>query len=177
MRVNVGSKNQTKVGAVTEAIHATAFLKDAEVIPADVVIEEFGHPIGMDQVTGGAMERARQSFRNCIYSFGIEGGLVAVPHTQSGYMEVAACAIYDGDRFYLGLSPAYEWPKKVTDLIVNHGRDGSQALREAGFTDQEKIGTAGGGIFILTKGRMNRLTYNKLAVEAALIQLENREHY
>lgn len=92
-------------------------------------------------------------------------------------MEVAVCAIYDGKQFHLGLSPGFEWPKSVTDLIVNQGLDGSQALREAGFTDHEKIGTAEGGIWIFTHGKMNRKEYNKLAVMMALIHLENKEYY
>lgn len=177
MKVNVGSKNQTKVAAVREAVGVVDIFKDAEIIPMEVKVEEFGHPISMVRVVEGAIDRAKQVFHECDYSFGIEGGLVEVPHTKSGYMEIAVCAIYDGNSIALGFSPGYEWPKKVTDLIVNHGRDGSQALRESGFTDHEKIGAAGGGISLLTKGRMDRTMYNRLAVEAALVQIENREHY
>lgn len=55
--------------------------------------------------------------------------------------------------------------------------DGSQALKEAGFTNHEKIGTAEGGISIFTHGKMNRKEYNRLAVVMALIHLENKEHY
>lgn len=100
-----------------------------------------------------------------------------MPETKSGYMEVAVCAIYDGLQFHLGLSPAYEWPKTVTNLIVHQKLDGSQALQAAGFTDHEKIGTAEGGVWILTKGKMNRKEYNKIAVMMALIHIENEGHY
>ena len=177
MRVNVGSKNQTKVQAVAEALQNHRMFENGEVIGVDVVTEQFGHPITLPVIVRGAMDRARKAFMDCDYSFGIEGGLIEVPETKSGYMEVAVCAIYDGSRFHLGLSPAYEWPKTVTDLIVQKGLDGSQALREAGFTNHEKIGTAEGGIWILTKGKINRKDYNKLAVMMALIHLENKEHY
>ena len=177
MRVNIGSKNQTKIQAVTEALKESKFLNGAEFFSVDVATEKFGHPITMDLVVKGAMDRARQAFQNCEYSFGIEGGLIEVPGTKSDYMEVSACAIYDGQKFHLGLSPGFEWPKSVTDLIVKKGLDGSQALREAGFTDHEKIGTAEGGIWIFTHGKMNRKKYNKIAVVMALIHLENKEHY
>lgn len=177
MRINIGSKNETKVQAVSEALKESQIFKDAEVYPVNVVTEQFGHPIIMDLVVRGAMDRAKQAFQNCEYSFGIEGGLIEVPATKSGYMEVAVCAIYDGEQFHLGLSPGYEWPKSVTDLIVKKGLDGSQALREAGFTNHEKIGTAEGGIWIFTHGKINRKEYNKLAVVMALIHLENKEHY
>ncbi|OHA08882.1 MAG: hypothetical protein A3A44_02195 [Candidatus Sungbacteria bacterium RIFCSPLOWO2_01_FULL_60_25] len=160
-----------------EAIASYPEFDGAEVDGVEVKTEEFGHPISLPTIVDGAMDRARQAFRECEYSVGIEGGLIEVPKTKSGYMEVAVAVMYDGVRFHLGLSPAYEWPKSVTERIVKKGLDGSQALREAGFTDHEKIGTAEGGISILTKGRMNRKEYNKLAVMMALIHLENKEHY
>ena len=99
-----------------------------------------------------------------------------VPNTKTGFMELTACAIYDGKEYHLGLSPGFEWPKKVTELILK-GMDGSQALREAGVTNHPKIGIAEGGIWYLTKGRMSRTDYNKTAVRMALIHLEHPEHF
>jgi len=177
MKISVGSKNQTKVQAVAEVLKASETFSSAEVTGVDVVTDVFGHPVSMELVLKGAMDRAVKAFKDCDFSFGIEGGLVEVPYTKSGYMEIAACAIYDGKRYHLGLSPGFEWPKTVTDLIVNKGLDGSQALKEAGFTQHEKIGTAEGGIFIFTHGRMNRKEYNKQAVIMALLHLENGSAY
>ncbi|MEK7496741.1 MAG: inosine/xanthosine triphosphatase [Patescibacteria group bacterium] len=177
MKVNIGSKNQTKIQAVSEALKESKIFKDAEVYSVDVVTDKFGHPIGMSAVVQGAMARAKQAFKDCDFSVGIEGGLIEVSSTKSGYMQIEVCAIHDGSKFHLGLSPAHEWPKLVTDLIVNKGLDGSQALREAGFTDHEKIGTAEGGIWILTHGKINRKEMNKLAVVMALVHLENKEDY
>lgn len=177
MRIHVGSTNRTKVEATAEAFHEAEPFRDASIAGIDVQSEKFGHPINLQRVVEGAMDRAKQAFQDCDYSVGLEGGLIAVPHTKSGYMEITACAIFDGRQFHMGLSPSFEWPKSVTDLIVHRGLDGSQALREAGFTNHEKIGTAEGGISIFTKGRMNRKLYNKLAVTMAIIHLENKEHY
>ena len=177
MRVTVGSENQTKIEAVREALQESSFFMNAEVVPMRVGVEQFGHPVSLAMVVEGAIDRARQAFQNCAYSFGIEGGLIEVPKTKSGYMETSICAIYDGNQFHLGMAPSYEWPKTVIDLIVNKGLDGSQAFREAGLTAHEKIGTSGGGVSILTKGKMDRKGLNKLAVMMALIHLENREHY
>ena len=75
MRVSIGSKNQTKVQAVVEALQESKFFKDVKIIPVDVVSEKFGHPITMELVVKGAMDRARRAFQDCEYSFGIEGGL------------------------------------------------------------------------------------------------------
>lgn len=176
MKINVGSKNQTKIGAVTEILKEYEQFQDAQVVGVDASVEEFGHPKNLKEIINGAIARAQAVFKNCDCSIGIEGGLMEVPHTKTGFMELAACAIYDGENYHLGLSPAYEWPKKVTELILQ-GMDGSQALREAGVTDHPKIGTASGGIWYLTTGRMSRTDLNKLAIRMALIHLEHPEHF
>jgi non-canonical (house-cleaning) NTP pyrophosphatase len=111
------------------------------------------------------------------YGFGIEGGLIAIPQTKSGHMEVGICAIYDGKQIHLGMTPGFEWPTKVIDGILNKGYDGSQAMREAGITAEEKIGANKGVINTLSNGRINRTEYNKQAVIAALIHLEHPEYY
>jgi len=177
MKVKVGSTNLTKLRAVEEAFRESASFASSRVSPVEVTIEEFGHPVGIEAIVRGAVERARQSFVDCDLSIGIEGGLIEIPGTKSGYMEVAVCAIHDGERFHLGMSPGYEWPKRVTELILHGGLDGSQALKQAGLTSHEKIGTAQGGIGILTRGRMDRTAYNRQAVTMALVHLENPERY
>lgn len=45
----------------------------------------------------------------------------------------------------IGMSPSFEWPPKMTELILD-GLDGSQAFKELGLTDHVKIGTAHGAI-------------------------------
>lgn len=176
MRVTVGSKNPAKIAAVTETISEYPLFQGAEVAGLEVAVDLFGHPKSLNEVVDGAIARARQAFADCDYSFGIEGGLMAVPETKTGFMEVSACAVYDGRNIHLGLSPAFEWPKKVTGLILD-GLDGSQALKEAGMTEHPKIGTGEGGVSILTDGRMDRKAYTKAAIMMALIHLEHPEHF
>jgi len=177
MRIGVGSKNKTKINAVNDLIKDYSLLKESEVIAVNVVVEEFGHPKNIEETVKGAIDRAKQSYVDNDYGFGIEGGLIEVPYTKSGYMEVAACAIFDGKKIHIGLSPACEWPKEVIDGILNKGLDGSQAMKSAGLTEHEKLGEHGGMIEILTKGRMNRTDFNRTAVAMALIHLENPEYF
>jgi len=177
MKINIGSLNGTKVQAVTEVLHDYPIFKGVKIVPTQVEVELYGHPKSLEETIQGAMDRAKQAFRDCDYAFGLEGGLMTAPHTKTGFMEVTACAIYDGRQYCLGLSPAFEWPKSVTNFIVKDGMDGSQALKKAGFTDHEKIGAAHGGIWYLTKQRMDRKEYMKPAITMSLIQLENPEHY
>lgn len=178
MKLTVGSKNPTKISAVKETVKLYPELfPDPEVTCVDVAIEEFGHPKSLDDTVKGAMNRAKKAFIDCSYSFGIEGGLMAVSHTKTGFMEVGVCAIYDGQNFHLGLSPAFEWPKQVFDLILNKNMDGSQAVKEVGITSHEKIGEAGGTISVLTRGHANRTAHNKDSVLMAIVHLLNPKLY
>ena len=176
MKVGIGSKNKTKVSAIVELLQDYPMFAGAEVEGVDVQIEKFGHPKSLEETVSGAVDRAKQAYQGNDYGFGIESGLMAVPQTKSGYMEVAVCAIYDGRQIYMGLSQAYEWPKKVIESILN-GMDGSQAMKSAGLTQHEKIGEHEGFVGVFTKGRTNRTEYNKGAVVTALMHLENPEHY
>ncbi len=177
MKVGVGSKNKTKVDAVAEALRDYPMFVDAEVNGVDVAIEQFGHPKSLDETVAGAVDRAKQAQVGHNYGFGIESGLMKVPQTKSGYMEVAVCAIYDGNQIHMGLSQAYEWPKAVLDGILNNGLDGSQALKAAGITHKEKLGEHEGFVGLFSKGRTNRTEYNKGAIIMALMHLENPEHF
>lgn len=176
MRINVGSTNQVKIDAVSEIAAEYAVWSGAEVKSVPVEVELFGHPKTLAETVEGAIERAKKSFVDCDYSIGLESGIMPVPHAKTNYMEFTACAIYDGKNMHLGLSPAFEWPKKIIELILK-GLDGSQAFKEAGFTNHPKIGVAEGAIWHLTKGRMNRKEYTKLALEMAMVHLEHPQHF
>jgi len=177
MKVGVGSNNKTKVDAIIEVLKDYPMFDGAEVEGIAIKVDQFGHPKSIDETVAGAVDRAKQAFVGHDYGFGIESGLMKVPQTKSGYMEVAVCAIFDGKQIHMGLSQAYEWPKKVLDKIINEGMDGSQAMKAAGLTQHEKLGEHEGFVGIFTRGRTNRTEYNKAAVVMALMHLENPEHF
>ncbi len=173
MRINVGSKNQVKVDAVKEAIQDYDFLSKAEVFSLEVSSEVFKQPKSINETIDGAKNRARNAFQNCKYSFGIESGLIKVPNTKTGYMDVTVCVIYDGKDYHIGLSSAFEYPTKVTKLVFSEEIDIDQAFYKAGLTRDKRIGRSGGVIGYLTKGRLKRKEYTKQAITTALIHLEN----
>ena len=177
MKIGVGSKNKTKVNAVAELLKDYPMFNGAQIVGVDVEIEEFGHPKNLKETVAGAVDRAKQAYAGYDYGFGIESGLMKVPQTKTGYMEVAVCAIFDGKQIHMGLSQAYEWPSKVLNKILREGMDGSQAMKAAGLTFHEKLGERDGFVGLFTKGRTNRTEYNKAAVVMALMHLENPEHY
>lgn len=176
LNVRVGSQNKVKVGAVEQILKEYPHLKHAHVVGVEALSQVSLQPKTLEETIEGAMNRAQNAFHDCNYSVGLESGLMRVPHTKSGYMDVCACAIYDGKEFHLGLSAAWEFPdKRVMELIVEEGLDMSQAVSRAGLTNNANIGSEEGAIGILTKGRVDRTEYTKQALRMALIHLEELE--
>ncbi len=177
MRIKVGSKNAAKVEAVKQTIQDYNFLKAAEVIGVEVNSDVSSHPCSLEEIVRGARTRAKKAFHDCEYSVGFEGGLIEVPHSNTGYMEISACAVYDGKRYAMGLSSGFEWPIEVTRLILA-GIEGSDALIRAGLTTHPRLGnTPGGGIGLLTQNRVSRIGYTIQSLQMALIQLEFSKYY
>lgn len=177
MKINVGSKNQTKIKAVEEAVklYPKLFPKP-EIVGMDINVPIFGHPKNIKETVNGAIKRAKEAFINCDYSFGLEGGLMEVPFSETGFMEVGACAIFDGEKIHLGLSPAFEWPKEVTNLILSNKADASLAFKQVGLTHHEKLGAIKGGIIgFLTDGKLTREEFIKYSIIMALVKLEKPE--
>ncbi len=172
MKVNVGSTNEVKVKAVIETIKDYNLFINSEVNSVNVKSEVSEQPISLDETIKGAMNRAKNAFQNCDYSLGIESGLMKVPNTKTGYMDVCVCAIFDGKNFHIGLSSAFEYPTNVVKFIFEEGMDATQAFNKIGLTKNPKIGSSEGAIGILTKGRLIRKEFTKQAIVNALIHLE-----
>lgn len=172
MIINIGSKNLIKVQAVKEILKDYHHLKTSELIAVESLSEVGEQPKSLEETIKGAMNRAKNSFNHCDYSFGIESGLMAVPHTKTGYMDVCVCAIFDGREYHLGLSSAWEAPKKVADYMLKEGLNMNDAALKAGLTKNPKVGSAEGLVGIVTKGRLTRKEYTKEAIRTALIHID-----
>jgi inosine/xanthosine triphosphatase len=172
MKFNVGSKNKAKVEAVAEILKEYPHLAGAQVDGVDAASGVSDQPKSLEETVAGAMNRAKAAFADCDYSIGLESGLMRVPETKTGFMDVCVSAIYDGKEFHLGLSSAWEH-SGIFDLVVNKGLDISEAANQLGLTHNPGIGAAEGAIGILTKGRLDRKAYTKQALRTALIHLED----
>lgn len=173
MILKVATKNPAKVLAVEEIIKDYPHLAMASVISEEVASGVSDQPLSLEETIKGAMNRASVVYKDCDFSFGIESGLMAVPHTKTGYMDVCACVIFDGAEYHLGLSSAWEAPKKVAEYMFNEGLDMNQAALKAGLTKNSKVGSAEGLVGIMTKGRLVRKEYTKEAIRTALIHIDN----
>ncbi|OGG47736.1 hypothetical protein A3D66_01720 [Candidatus Kaiserbacteria bacterium RIFCSPHIGHO2_02_FULL_50_9] len=173
MKINVGSKNEVKVEAVREILQDYPHLALAQVEGFEADSKVSAQPRSLEETIQGAMARAQNVFVNCDYAIGLESGLMHVPNSKSGYMDVCVCSIYDGKEFHLGLSSAWEFPDPgIVRLMTEEGLDMSQAVVKAGLTKNTNIGAENGAIGIMTKGRVDRKEYTKQALRTALIHLE-----
>ena len=176
MKINVGSLRDAKINPVKEIIKHYDFLKDAKVIGIDSKSEVSDQPMTLQETIQGAINRAKNSYDDCNLSIGLESGLLEVPHSKTGLMNIFVCAIFDGKKIHLGLSSAFEYPIKVTEMLKK-GIEARDAYKIAGLCDDshrlEKVGAIG----LLTKNRMTREDLAKQALTNALIHLENEGLY
>ena len=173
MKIIVASTNPQKIQAVSNLVPKYDFLLGADIEVVSVPSGVSDQPKSIEETVQGAINRAKSAFKDTNYSFGIESGLMSIPQTKSGIMDVCVCAIFDGKNIHLGLSSAFEPPKKIVDLMHDKGMNMSDACLEAGLTNNPQLGASEGLIGILTHGRMDRLAYTTQAVMTALIHLEN----
>ncbi|MFC1648904.1 inosine/xanthosine triphosphatase [Nanoarchaeota archaeon] len=178
MKITLGSTNKVKLEALRETIERYDFLKGGTVegVKASSGVEE--QPMDLHDIVQGAINRAKNAFEQTKpdLAFGIESGFMTVPNTKTGYIELSACAIFDGKQIHLGLSPGFECPPKAIEL-VKQGMDLSQACKQAGLTDSDNLGQEEGIIGVLTKGRKTRKDYTVDSIIMALVHLENSEIY
>jgi inosine/xanthosine triphosphatase len=179
MKIIVGSKNPSKIKAVEKAAKDYAFLKRAQVLGVEVISGVSEQPLSMEETIRGAKNRARNAFKKvkADYAIGIESGFVKIAGAKSGYIENSVCAIYGGKDFALGVSPGFECPPKVMELVLKKGLNLNDACFEAGISKDKEIGKREGIVGFLTKGRKTRSAYTHDAIIMALIHLENKELY
>ena len=158
---------------MSELLQDYPHLSVAEIFSFEASSNVSEQPKSLEETVQGAMNRAKAVIQDATYGFGIESGLMEVPGTKSGFMDVCVCAIYDGEEYHLGLSSAWEAPKKVMEYMLNEGLDMNDAAHKAGMTNNPKVGSAEGLVGIMTKGRLDRKAYTKEAIRTALIHLEN----
>lgn len=170
MFVNIGSKNPNKFNAVKEAFLLFEKFKGADFRPIAAESGVSDQPIGYEETITGARKRALNAFINCDISVGLESGLVDIPLTRTGYMNLTICSIFDGKEYFIGAGPGFELPEKLTKLVVDANMELDEAILKSGVSDNPRIGYSEGIIGILTRGVVTRKDYMIPAVTMAMAQ-------
>ena len=174
MKIIVGSTNKVKIEAVQETLALYGAFTDAEVVGMAAISRVSEQPKTLEETIRGAKNRAEASYASLpsiAYGFGIESGLMEVPYTKMGFMDFTCCAIYDGEEFHLGLSPAIEAPREIMEY-VKQGVTFNEAFFKAGLTSNPNLGNAEGMLGILTGGRVTRKEYTKQAIIMAMHHID-----
>lgn len=87
-------------------------------------------------------------------------------------MDSDICAIYDGEKYYLGFGPCFEYPM----LAVEKSLKGEEIGYMTDVFGKETKGREG-VIGILSDGRVYRDSLEEYAVNMALIQIVSKEIY
>lgn len=172
-QIAVGSLNPVKLSAVEEAITDYPILSGLKVQGVSVESGVREQPLSLEETIRGAKQRAKQAFKNCRYSIGIESGFMVIPETNGEYMDVSICSVYDGKQHHIGMSCGFRIPREITQSIINKGWDLDKGLKHHGLTSDPRLGVSKGAIGLFTNGRICRKDYSKQAVIMALISVEN----
>ncbi len=176
MLVIVGSKNAAKLQAVERGF--ARYFQGVGVKGAEVESGVSDQPLALQEIIRGAVNRAKNAWgkagEKCDYSVGMEAGLFEVPGTRTGYMDVAAVAVFDGNRVYLGLTPAFEYPRQVLEKILKEGKEVSDVFLELWNDDTRD---SAGAIGRLSEGAVPRPGLLEMGLLMALVQVVNKKHY
>lgn len=161
--VNIGSENPVKIKAVEEVMSNTIGNVLVKGINVDSGVSP--QPIGLEETSKGAINRAKEAFnsKSCLYGVGIEAGLIEM---GGKYLDIHVCAIYNGLDYTVGSSRGFELPKEIVTEIKK-GVECSIAVQKQ--YNIEDIGQNEGIIGYITNGALNRIDLCKDAVLSAMI--------
>ncbi|MCD6524144.1 MAG: inosine/xanthosine triphosphatase [Thermococcus sp.] len=168
MKIAVGSTNPTKVKAVENVMKR--IYGDVEVFGVEVDSGVSDQPIGLEETTRGAINRAKLALEKtgAHLGVGIEAGIYPFPRTLTGYLDIQVCAVASPDGVItIGHGPGFEYPPAVIEKILNEGVEVGIAMGEL-VNDLElkkKIGAIG----VLSKGLLTRTELNEIAILMAMI--------
>lgn len=173
MKVVVGSKNPVKVNAAKNVLKR--IYNDLTVHSLNVDSEIPDQPFGLDQTIEGAVNRAKNAFSDEFdLSVGIESGLIEVPQTLTGYIDIQWCAIFDGNLITIGASSGFEYPPTVIKRVMEGFEVGDVMDEVTGVDD---LGQKKGAVSHLSHDMLNRTENTEECVLTAMIPRMNETIY
>ncbi len=171
MNVHVGTANPLKIAA-TRAAFAKAF-PDRKLNVTGIKVSPGvpPQPAG-EEVTAGAIQRARSAQMGAEFGVGIEAGILRLPGLDR-YLNMQVCAIVDrAGKLSIGSGPGFELPPSVLERLLHGTTLNHEMSRISGIDEiKEKIGAVG----YLSAGRTNRFTVTYMTVLMALIPYIRRD--
>jgi inosine/xanthosine triphosphatase len=146
-------------------------------------------PWGFASTVQGAQNRAQAAYARLMSGSGahpMAAGRVAVGMgVESGFIDVTpvtftlynfdVCALFDGQAYYLGISPGFEYPRRLVRNIFLHRQPFQQARQY--ITTTAEVERQAGLVGVLAGGLIDRPEMTRLATRLALIRYLRRHDY
>jgi inosine/xanthosine triphosphatase len=181
-RVCVGSINGPKVEGVRQAFGA--YLPQVSVEGIEVMSGVAEQPVGYEEIGRGARNRARAALSRGggDLAVGVEDGLIEVDLLDGAVLNVGCAAVFDGERFSLGLSSGFAYPPEVARPALEGEPIGP--LFDAFFARstgrepaRQPSSLSVGNVGRLTLGALPRAEYTRHAVLCALVRFLHPDFY
>ncbi|MDY0361313.1 MAG: inosine/xanthosine triphosphatase [Desulforegulaceae bacterium] len=174
MIICLGSKNPVKLKALKTGAMDFFEEKKIEFKNFEVPSLVSDQPIGLEETIKGASNRAINAFKNtqCFMGCGIESGIFKDP-LENIYYNTTVCALYNGQKIFKGIGPAFRLPDKTAGYLINDNMELDEAVQKSGYTMNKRIGYSEGLIGILSNGKVDRMKYTIPAVQMAFISFVN----
>ena len=193
--VMLGTTNAAKIHGVQAAF---ADVREALQVPDLTLPQAWTCPVetgvsdepwGFASTVQGAQNRAQAAYARLMGSAvpsPVSAGQVAIGiGVESGFIEVApvtftlynfdVCALFDGQAYYLGISPGFEYPRRLVRNIFLYRQPFQQARQY--ITTTAEVEQHAGLIGVLAGGLIDRPEMTRLATRLALIRYLRRHDY
>ena len=190
-RVRVGTTNEPKIAAARAAF--APYAPDARVEGCVVESGVGEQPVGLEETSRGARNRARRAFETgaCELAVGYEDGLVALPELATGgsgseLLNVGCAVVTDGVRTSFGLSSGFAYPPDCAARAASErlpiGDLFDQLWRARPPSDEDEdrgvpSGRGDGNIGKLSLGVLTRSEYARHAIVCALVRFLHPDLY
>jgi len=172
--VAIGSKNPAKTVGTRNVFRK--FFPESRFVEVDARRVAPAQPIGMDQVTGGALARAEFALgkEKADFGVGVEAGILPVAAGRGINLQIAVIVDKKGNSG-MGFSSGFMVPASFLKRMQEKGAELDEFSHE--LTRTEKITEEEGIVYHLTKGSTSRLEMTEESVGMALVPWLNRESY
>jgi len=106
---------------------------------------------------------------------GVESGFIDVTPVTFTLYNFDVCALFDGQAYYLGISPGCEYPRRLVRNIFLHRQPFQQARQY--ITTTANVEQQAGLVGVLAGGLIDRPEMTRLATRLALIRYVQRRDY
>ncbi len=168
-RLMLGTTNGAKIRGVQvacEDVQAEIHLPDLsqpETWTIQVESEVDDHPLGFPMTVTGAQNRAQAAYDQLIRAtgppgparvlmgIGVESGFIDVDASLLTLYNFDVCALFDGTHYFLGISPGFEYPRRLVHNIFHHRQpfqEARQYISTASDVERQQgiVGVIAGGL-------------------------------